>query len=201
MDHIVRLDLPDPFYRLRALILYTSLYLSLYLSSAQQEALQQLYHSTLESLETEKKKSQDILPSHSSVEIIEKLEARLGKRVSLQSISLTPSKKPCSATPASSTKKKSRKPSSRSSDAPVDITPQNEDLSSVKVCLCTGSAVHPSQEQNGNEGGLAAGGGDGEELDIIWCMGISLLHSEGWSYREIEKFFKGILAAVLSTER
>jgi hypothetical protein len=204
MDHIIRLDLPDPFYRLRALLLYTSLYLSLYLSSAQREVLEQLHQCTL--VPSKASAGEAILPSHSADEIIEKLEARLQGKVSLHSAPLTASKKESptpSATSANSNKKKPRKPAPRPADAPMDISPEGEDPVSAKVRPTVAPQTHSPQAHNGphEDGLLSLSDGAGEVLDLVWCVGVSLLHSDGWSYREFEKFFKGILAAVLSTER
>lgn len=36
---------------------------------------------------------------------------------------------------------------------------------------------------------------------MIQCLGLSLQSSDGWTFREIEKFIQSILSLILSTEK
>lgn len=42
---------------------------------------------------------------------------------------------------------------------------------------------------------------ESSEFELVLCFGLSLQSSDGWTYREIEKFIQSILSLVLSTEK
>lgn len=202
MDHVIRLELPNAYYRLKAILHYTAIYLASYLSQTQKDNLDHLYRLTIPS---DDGKSRKAAPDHSAAEIIEILEEFFQKKITLtDSVSPIPptSKKVASN---SATKKKSKK-SSKSDDPPVDTTPQSEGSSvdaQSKVTNSSSFSLHSCfpQEKNDSMPKDEKGETPPEEVDIVWCIGVNLFQSEGWSFREIEKFIKGLVAAVLSTER
>ncbi len=77
-------------------------------------------------------------------------------------------------------------------NASSDVSTQNVTISKKqkkKSAPINVESASPSQGESGNV------------LDIIWCVGVCVGESNGWSFREIEKFLQSVLAAILSTER
>jgi hypothetical protein len=198
MDQVIRLDLPNPFYRLLALLHYTSRYLSPHLSPDQEQALQRIHHIATDSAQPEEsgKGKEKIHPVQSSEEIVASLEEIFERKIDLNSESdelppatpLPAKKQTLAGTAAVAGSNNGKKKAKRNSapkpgDPPVDITPPSEAVSEAQSAAVEEVSLH------------------GAAMDLVWCLAATLLQSDGWSYREIEKFLKGILSAVLSTER
>lgn len=144
------------------------------------------------------KDKRSIRPVQSSEEIVASLEEIFERKIDVDCAAdmlshATPKKQNLSVAVAgggggggNGTKKKAKRNHvPKSGDPPVDITPPSE------VVLPPADI----DEQSVKEDPLP------DAADLVWCLAASLLQSDGWSYREIEKFLKGILSAVLSTER
>lgn len=132
MDHIIQLELPNPFLRLETILHYVSLYLTPYLHDSQQSILQELYENHHTKLTIDHTIQQIIKYLEETYQLkINEIEENIKINVNSKKVEVT-----STTSVPNNSKKKSKKSSSQTQDEPpVDITPQNENQEDTQVNL------------------------------------------------------------------